>query len=126
MTRALKLATADFAAVFALGFAMGTVRTLFLIPRVGEVAAVLVELPLILTAAWLICGALRRSPRLTVAQSVAMGVLAFLLLMPGEAGLSMWLAGRSLTEHVALYAGPARRIGLGGQIGFAAFPFLRR
>ena len=46
---------AYFAIVFALGFVLGLVRVPFLVPRVGETTAVLIELPIILTLAWLTC-----------------------------------------------------------------------
>ncbi|MFN3646788.1 MAG: hypothetical protein ACK4S2_09755 [Gemmobacter sp.] len=104
MTAALRLGLVYFAAVFAVGFVLGTVRTLVLIPRIGELGAVLVELPVILTAAWAICGRLLRGRRLGAAQAVAMGAVAFGLLMLAEAGLSVGLSGRTLAGHLALYA----------------------
>jgi hypothetical protein len=126
MTTALRLGLAYFAAVFAVGFVLGTLRTLFLIPVLGASGAVLVELPVILTAAWVICGRLVRGRRLTAPGATAMGATAFVLLMLGEAGLSVWLSGRTLAEHLALYAQPAQLIGLAGQVAFAAFPLWRR
>ncbi|WP_209428094.1 hypothetical protein [Pararhodobacter sp. SW119] len=125
MIAALRLGLFYFATVFAVGFVLGALRTLVLIPVMGEVGAVLLELPVILTAAWVICGRLVRGRRLTVAEAVAMGTTAFVLLMLGEAGLSVWLAGRALADHVALYAQPAHLIGLAGQVAFAVFPVLR-
>lgn len=86
----------------------------------------LVELPVILTAAWVICGWLLRGPRLTAVAAAAMGTAAFVLLMLAEAGLSVWLSGRTLAQHLALYTQPAHMIGLAGQIAFAAFPPMRR
>jgi len=41
-----------FVIVFAAGFAFGTMRTLFLVPQVGDVAAVSIEAPLILGVSW--------------------------------------------------------------------------
>lgn len=123
---ALRLGLFYFAAVFAVGFVLGTIRTLFLIPRIGELGAVLVELPVILTAAWAICGRLLRGRRLGAPQAVAMGAFAFGLLMLAEASLSVWMSGRTLAEHLALYAQPAHMLGLVGQIAFAAFPLMRR
>ena len=51
MNRAFAAATLYFAATFAAGFALGTFRTLFLAPRVGEFVAVLIELPIMLAVA---------------------------------------------------------------------------
>ncbi len=126
MTRALRLGLIYFAVIFAVGFGLGTIRTLMLIPVLGELGAVLVELPVILVIAWAVCGRLLRDRHLTTAEAATMGASAFMLLMLGEAGLSLWLAGRTMAEHLALYAEPAHVIGLAGQLAFAAFPLLRR
>lgn len=126
MIAALRLGLLYFAAVFALGFVLGTFRTLVLIPVLGEIGAVMVELPVILTAAWMICGRILRGRRLTLADAAVMGAAAFALLMLAEAGLSLWLGGRTPAEHLALYAETAHLIGLAGQLAFAAFPLLRR
>ena len=40
------------AIVFALGFALGTLRILFLAPVAGELAAAIVEVPLMLALSW--------------------------------------------------------------------------
>jgi hypothetical protein len=52
MTRILLTGTAYIVAVFAAGFVLGVLRTLVLVPLFGELAAVLVELPVMLTVAW--------------------------------------------------------------------------
>lgn len=126
MKQALQLGLAYFAAVFALGFVLGTLRVLLLIPWIGEMAAVLLELPVILGCAWLIAGRLLRGRHLKPAQAVGMGASAFVLLMLAEAALSVLLAGRSLSEHLALYAEWPHRLGLAGQLVYASFPWLRR
>lgn len=126
MITELRLGLIYFVAVFAVGFGLGTLRTLVLTPVLGEVGAVLVELPVILTAAWVICGRLLRGRRLTAPKAATMGATAFMLLMLGEAALSLCLAGRTPADHLALYAEPAQLIGLAGQLVFAAFPLLRR
>ena len=72
--RTAEAGAAYFAIVFAVGFALGTVRTLFLASRFGEQLAVVMELPIILGASWIACGwVLRRwhlaasvGPRLTM------------------------------------------------------------
>jgi len=46
----LRPALAYFLPVFALGFVLGTVRTLWLAPMLGELAAVAAELPVMLAA----------------------------------------------------------------------------
>jgi hypothetical protein len=44
-----------FLLLFALGFVLGTVRVVFVAPRVGELFATLTELPVMLSAAYFIC-----------------------------------------------------------------------
>lgn len=113
------------ASVFAAGFVLGVLRTLVLVPLLGQFGAVLVELPVILTIAWLVCTRiLRRWPQLPPA-AAAMGGIAFLLLMLAEAGLSTVLAGRSLADHLALYAQLSHQVGLAGQLAFSVFPWMQ-
>ena len=126
MTAAIRLGLVYFLAVFAAGVVLGTLRTLVVIPRVGELGAVAIELPLILAVAWVVCGRLLRRRGLARHEAVAMGAIAFALLMLAEAGLSRLLGGRRLAEHLALYAEPAHLLGLMGQLAFAAFPVLHR
>lgn len=122
---AIRLGAIYFILVFAVGFALGVARTLLLAPRLGETAAVLVELPLILLASWWVCARLLRGRRLGVAQALGMGAVAFVLLMLAEAALGMGLAGRSMAEHLAHYRSTPGLLGLGGQLAFAAFPLLQ-
>ncbi len=125
MKRILLTGTVYVALVFAAGFVLGVLRTLVLAPLLGELGAVLVELPVILTVAWLVCARiLGRWPQLPPA-AAAMGGLAFLLLMLAETGLSTLLAGRSMAEHLALYAQLPHQVGLAGQLAFAVFPWIQ-
>ena len=115
-----------FLAVFAIGFALGTLRVLFVAPRLGESTAVLLELPLMLAAAWLVCGhLLRRRPLPCLGERALMGATAFALLMLAEAALSLLLFDRSLAEHLALYAETPQLLGLAGQVLFGLFPLVR-
>ncbi len=125
MMQILFSGTAYVVAVFAAGFVLGVLRTLVLVPLLGELAAVLVELPVILTIAWLVCTRILRRWPLSAPEAAGMGVIAFLLLMLAEAGLSTLLAGRSLAEHLALYAQVPYQVGLAAQLAFAMFPWLQ-
>ena len=125
MKRILLTGTAYVAAVFAAGFVLGVLRTLVLMHLLGELTAVLVELPVILTIAWLVCTRILRRWPLSPPAAVGMGAIAFLLLMGAEAGLSTLMAGRSLTEHLALYAQLPHQVGLAGQLAFALFPWIQ-
>lgn len=115
-----------FLAVFAIGFALGTLRTLVIAPRLGETTAVLIELPVMLVAAWIVCGwLLRRRPLPGLRDRAVMGATAFALLMLAEAALSLLLFHRSLAEHLALYARTPHLLGLAGQVLFGLFPLVR-
>lgn len=128
MGRALASGAVYFAAVFALGFVLGVVRTLALAPRIGELAAVAVELPLILAASWWICGRTIRSLGVSGSSSerIAMGATAFALLMTAEAALAMLVLGRSPSAYFEALSGRAGLLGLLGQLAFAAFPIIQR
>ncbi len=123
--RALKAGVIYFAAVFALGFALGVLRVVVLLPRLGGILAVLVELPLILAASWWICARILRRMPMSPAEAATMGAVAFALLMSAEVAVSTLLAGRSLAAHLALYAEVPHLLGLAGQLAFAAFPWLQ-
>ncbi len=118
MKRILLTGTVYVAAVFAAGFVLGVLRTLVMVP-------LLVELPLILAVAWLVCTRILRHWPLSPVAAVGMGAIAFLLLMGAEASLSTLLAGRSLADHLALYAHLPHQVGLAGQLAFAVMPWIQ-
>ena len=128
MKAALKAGLAYLAVVFAAGFVLGTVRILLVAPRVGGIAAVLIESPVMLGISWITARALiarfgvpdRPGPRL------AMGAVALALLLIGEAALAVVAFGRTLQEHFAGYGTAAGAIGLAMQIVFGTFPLLQR
>jgi hypothetical protein len=118
---------AYFGCVFAVGFALGVVRTAIVVPLLGETVAVSMELPIILVIAWIACRWLTSHlvvPSRLVSRAV-MGAVGFALLMVGELSISLMLAGRSLIEHLQLYREASHLLGLAGQIAFAFFPTLQ-
>lgn len=113
--------------VFAVGFLLGTLRYLVVAPRLGQTAAVIIELPLILAASWWI------SRRLVAVHDVpdelgarsGMGAIALSLLLFLETSVG-WMAfdvspGQQLMN---LRETPAA-LGLAGQLLFATFPALQ-
>jgi hypothetical protein len=122
---AVRAALAYFAIVFAAGFVLGTIRTLVLAPRLGELAAVMVEIPFMLLVAWLVCRWLVRRFALApgAAGRLIMGGLAFLLLMAAELLLSLAF-GRGPAEFLARFAEPAGALGLASQVVFGLLPLV--
>jgi hypothetical protein len=129
--RPIPAAASYFALVFALGFALGTVRALWLAPMVGEVAAVLAELPVMLAASYFAARWLTRRFAVRSAQSASlMGGIAFALLMLAEASLARMMPGTGSATGVAAWFAALFTVpgiyGLAGQIGFGVMPLLVR
>jgi hypothetical protein len=127
MGTALKAGALYFAIVFAIGFALGTLRVLYVIPHIGEAGAVLLELPVILVLSWWVCGWVLRRCHVPqhMGQHALMGLVSFALLMGAELALATFGFGRTLGEFADGFATPAGAIGLMGQIAFALFPLMR-
>jgi hypothetical protein len=96
----MRPAVAYFAIVFGIGFAFGTVRTLYVVPRLGARTAELLEVPLMLAAIYIAARWLLR--RFPVAREpkgalrIGVGALAFLL--TAEVTLGLVLRGGSVVE----------------------------
>lgn len=117
-----------FATVFAVAFLAGSVRTLVIAPRIGDLAAVAIEVPIILSVAWIVAGrVLRRWPVAAggLPALLAMGAVAFVVLMLAEAGLAILAFGQSPADWLAGIATPAGALGLAGQIAYALVPAVR-
>jgi len=124
--RTLAAAAAYVGIVFSVAFVMGVIRTLFIAPVTGEVAAVLIETPVILLVSWFAAGwSIRRfSVPAAATDRLTMGLAAFILLMTVETAMSLLLFARPLTEQFAAWATPAGVIGLLAQVAFAFTPLL--
>ena len=99
----LKAGTLYFALVFGTGFVLGTIRTLWAVPRFGMRMAELVEAPImfvvtILAARWVV-------RRLGVppkpSSRLGMGCVGLGLMLVAEFTLVLWLRGLSIGEYVA-------------------------
>lgn len=128
MSRPVRAGLVYFAIVFAAGFALGTLRVLVAVPHIGELLAVLAELPLLLGVSWVACSyAIRRCDvGATFDARGTMGLVAFGVLMAAEFLLASVGFGRSPAEHLSRYAEPAQALGLAGQMAFGAMPLFRR
>jgi hypothetical protein len=127
MVAALEAGLAYVAIVFAVGFALGAIRVLVLVPGLGEVGGVLVELPIMLAVSWLVCG--RLLARFAVPGAwrdrLTMGGIALTLLMAAELAVSILAFDRTVAEHLGTYRSGHAALGLAAQIAFAAFPLVR-
>lgn len=113
-----------FATVFAIGFVLGVLRTLFVQAGASRLLGVALELPLMLGASWMLCAWTMRRHAVPAVTGLRLqiGAIAFAWLMAAELLLSTLLAGRTLAEHVALYQEPSHLLGLAGQIAFGLMP----
>ena len=92
-----------FAIVFAAGFVLGAVRTLWLVPALGDRSAELIEAPFMLavvvvTARWLVRRFALPPQRLA---RLAVGLLALALMLAAELAVVLWLRRLSLADYVA-------------------------
>ncbi len=123
--RIVSAAIAYWAMVFALGFVLGTIRMLWVIPLVGLMPATMIEVPIILAASWLAAGWLvRRFAIASTREALLVGALAFAILMAAECALAAALLGQAPVEWLAGLQQPHALLGLGGQVAFALMPWL--
>ncbi len=101
MKQVLKAGVLYFAVVFAVGFVLGAVRTLFVVPRVG-VTAELAEAPLMLTASVLAARlVIRRLGLATPSRTrLAVGLVALGLMLLIEFTIVLWLRGVTVREYL--------------------------
>ncbi|MCU0888259.1 MAG: hypothetical protein MUC64_09650 [Rubritepida sp.] len=109
---------------FALGFLLGPLRAFVLAPVVGDLAALLIELPIMLGFCWWLAPRVARgvapgAPRLRL------GAAALVLLLVLEFGVGAWLRGWNLREWLGLFATTGGAVSLCGYVVFALIPWLR-
>ena len=99
----VKAGTLYFALVFGAGFVLGTIRTLWVTPRLGTRMAELMEMPLMLVITivatrWIVS---RLAVRSMLSARLGMACIALGLLLIAEFGLVLWLRGLSVREYLA-------------------------
>ena len=99
----VKAAVLYFALVFGTGFVLGTIRTLWVVPRLGTRTAELLEAPFMLVATvvaarWVV--ARLAVPSMPSAR-LGMGCIALGLLLLTEFGPMLWLRSLSIKEYLA-------------------------
>ena len=119
-----RAAAAYWAAVFAFAFVLGIVRTLWLTPQIGALAATACEVPLVLGASWWTARRLTARYRIAGGKAaLAMGLAAFAILMLAEVSLAGALSGQSPGNWLRSLATPAGALGLAGQVLFGLMPW---
>jgi hypothetical protein len=123
----VKAALFYFSTVFAVGFAVGATRVIWLQPRVGEMGAMALEAPLMVVVSWIACASVLRwaKPPSTVAARLAMGGMALSLLLTVDALLGWAAFGRSFAEQLASYGRVPGALGLAAQCVFGLLPLVR-
>jgi hypothetical protein len=99
----LKAGVLYFALVFGAGFVLGTVRTLWVVPRVGMRESELMETPVMLAvtivaARWIV---FRLAVPSVPSARLGMGFVALVLMLVAEFGFVLWIRGLSIREYLA-------------------------
>ena len=111
---------------FGLGFALGTLRVLFVVPQLGEAAAVAFELPVMLAACWWWAGRIvRRYRPARISAALAVGAIGFAVVLLGELLVGTLLFGMSPAGWLASFTKPAAQLGLAAQLLLIIMPMLR-
>jgi len=116
-----------FALVFAAAFALGTVRTFWLEPALGETWAVACEVPILITvmlfAARFVVGRMKPAPK--VSHTLTVGIIGLVLQQIAELALVL-ASGETLASHLAYLQTPAGLIYLAALLVFLLMPSLVR
>ena len=97
----LRAGASYFALVFGAGFLLGSIRIPFLVPRLGERYAELLEAPVMLVVIFFASRHIVRRFALPAGPSIGVGLLALGLLLAAEAVLAVGFSGRSIPEYIA-------------------------
>ncbi len=99
----IKAGLAYFALVMGAGFILGMLRVPFLVPRLGERLAELIEMPLMFVVIWLSARFVIRRFALPAISSVRLkvGFLALALAVCAELLLAVALQGQSLRAYIS-------------------------
>ena len=126
--RTTKAGVLYFATVFGAGFALGTIRVLLVVPRVGERAAELMEAPVMVAVSFLAARWIVRPFALPPApsQRLAVGLIALVLMLAFEFGFVLQLRGLTIAEYFATRDPVSGTVYYLSLALFALFPLLLR
>jgi hypothetical protein len=102
-TRIIKAGATYFALVFGAGFVLGSIRVPFLVPRLGERLAELIEMPFMFVVILVAARFITKHFSLTadVPARLGTGFLALGMLVTAEISLAVLLQNRTIGEYVA-------------------------
>ncbi|HEV3113629.1 MAG TPA: hypothetical protein VGY99_24350 [Candidatus Binataceae bacterium] len=124
--RTLKASAIYFVSVFAVGWVVGPIRELWVVPHLGRIAGLLFEAPLMLAA--MIASARWTIRRLDVPHAIGwrlfMGVAAFGMLLIAEVAGALWLRHISAKAYLASFTTTPGFIPLVLFLLFAGMPLL--
>lgn len=115
--------------MFGAGFCCGTIRVLLVAPTVGEFAAVLMELPLMLYICWRLGSMFVEKFNGSKIQSISgwsiMGLIAFATLLFLDIGLSLLAFDKTLQETIQDLTSPKGTVGTICQLISSFLPLLQ-
>ena len=120
----LRAAVVYFGLVFGAGFLLGSIRIPLLVPRVGERTAELLEAPVMLAVIFLASRHVVRRFALAAGCSVAVGILALLMLLAAELLLAAAISGRSISAYISSRDPVSGSVYLASLFLYAALPWL--
>jgi hypothetical protein len=99
--RMLKASVLYYIGVFAVGFVLGTIRVLIVVPRLGVRWAELLEQPLMLAASFFFSRLvlLRHGP-FPLSRRLVIGLFALTLMLGTEIALTLLVQGRTLAQYL--------------------------
>lgn len=124
--RTIKAGMAYFSLAFGAGFIMGAIRVPFLVPRLGERSAELIEMPFMLVVIVLAARFITQRfalPAITLVR-LSTGLVALALLIAAELMLAVALQDRSLGDYVSSRDPVSGSVYLAMLVLFAAMPLL--
>lgn len=125
----LQSGLAYFAAVYVFGFVAGTAREMLLKPALGGTAGLLIEAPVMvvvsyLVARWVVRNTGGAGGYLTAWEKLAIGLIAFTMLIAAEIALGRLMRGWSISDWLDHLATADGLISLLLFVAFALMPML--
>ena len=117
---------AYFALAFAAGVVFGVARETLVRPAIGDLPAVLIEIPLMLAISAFVAQSLiiRFAIAPLATPRIVMGAVACALLVIAEALLAVFGLGQALRDHAASYFSPRGAATIASQAIFGLIPLL--